>query len=228
VKNGAELLDRLIKDIVSESASTFVSALSHPEKEASDEASQQDHPHTAFSLARFIPLLQERITVIHPYTRMFLVSWITLLDSIPDLELVSFLPSFLAGLFRFLSDVNQDVHTATQIALERFLAEIRKIAQLKRGIAESKRNNAEFGTKRSGSSIRSDKSPGSISTGASGREKNDNEGETSDDDSVETDTANDGASADGEEDWVPGQDVVVDHTMLLEILVAFLGSSSGA
>lgn len=52
----------------------------------------------AFNLARFIPLLSERVYVISPYTRMHLVSWIMVLDSIPDLELVAWLPEFLDGL----------------------------------------------------------------------------------------------------------------------------------
>jgi vacuole morphology and inheritance protein 14 len=52
----------------------------------------------AFSLAHFMPLLGERIYVVNPFTRSFLVSWISVLDSVPDLELVSFLPDFLDGL----------------------------------------------------------------------------------------------------------------------------------
>lgn len=55
-------------------------------------------PRKAFSLARFIPLLQERIYVVSPFTRSYLVSWITVLDSVPELELVSYLPDFLDGL----------------------------------------------------------------------------------------------------------------------------------
>lgn len=55
-------------------------------------------PKKAFSLARFIPLLQERIYVVSPFTRSYLVSWITVLDSVPELELVSYLPDFLDGL----------------------------------------------------------------------------------------------------------------------------------
>ena len=55
-------------------------------------------PKKAFSLARFIPLLQERIYVVSPFTRSYLVSWITILDSVPELELVSYLPDFLDGL----------------------------------------------------------------------------------------------------------------------------------
>src|SRR5436305_12466451 len=101
VKNGAELLDRLIKDIVAESAATYVSVL-HMSEDAVEEQDPEDaemsldYP-TAFSLARFIPLLKERIYVLNPFTRTFLVSWITLLDSIPDLELVFYLPAFLGG-----------------------------------------------------------------------------------------------------------------------------------
>src|SRR6195952_998508 len=155
VKNGAELLDRLIKDIVSESAATYVSILQTTEdplvendKESRDES--VDLP-TAFSLTDFIPLLKERIYVINPFTRTFLVGWITLLDSIPDLELVSFLPEFLGGLFKFLSDPNRDVHVATQGALERFLNEIKRISRIKKGIEESRKSRSDTKRKRSGS-----------------------------------------------------------------------------
>jgi vacuole morphology and inheritance protein 14 len=52
----------------------------------------------AFSLAHFIPLLRERIYVVSPFTRSYLISWINVLDSIPELELISYLPEFLDGL----------------------------------------------------------------------------------------------------------------------------------
>lgn len=215
VKNGAELLDRLVKDIVSESASTYVSVLQSSEDPNSDKLSAKsesiDLP-TAFSLARFIPLLQERIFVINPFTRTFLVSWVTLLDTIPDLELVAYLPAFLGGLFRFLSDPNRDVHVATQGALERFLNEIKRIARIKRGIEESRRGQSDSKLKHSDSSdsgsVRSDRS--------TVNEKSD---------TADGDTDFHDGQADG--DWVPGQDVQVDHSKILEILVAFLDSSSG-
>lgn len=216
VKNGAELLDRLIKDIVAESAATYVSVLQTQEGATSDPESNKEsaellslEPPTAFSLARFIPLLQERIHVINPFTRTFLVSWVTLLDTIPDLELVLYLPAFLGGLFKFLSDPNRDVHVATQGALERFLNEIKKIARIKRGIAESRKGQSDSKPKNSDSSdsasVRTDQS--------TLNEKSD---------AADADTDN---HADG--DWVPGQDVQVDHSKILEILVAFLDSSSG-
>ncbi|RDL32459.1 ARM repeat-containing protein [Venustampulla echinocandica] len=210
VKNGAELLDRLIKDIVSESAATYVSLVHTSEdffadtdKESRDES--MDMP-TAFSLADFIPLLKERIYVINPFTRTFLVGWITLLDSIPDLELVSYLPEFLGGLFTFLSDPNRDVHVATQGALERFLSEIKRISRIKKGIEESRKSRSEGKRKRSGSMD----SDASMIPDAGG-----------DDQSV---TVADDRDVSSDDDWVPGQDVQVNHKAILEILTANLDS----
>lgn len=212
MKNGAELLDRLIKDIVSESAATYVSVLHTSEdsiietdKESRDES--VDLP-TAFSLADFIPLLKERIYVINPFTRTFLVGWITLLDSIPDLELVSYLPEFLGGIFKFLSDPNRDVHVATQGALERFLSEIKRISRIKKGIVESRKSRSEGKRKRSGS-MDSDASV-APDVGA-------------DDDS----TAGDDKDISSDDDWVPGQDVAVNHKEILEILTANLDAPLG-
>ncbi len=117
VKNGAELLDRLMKDIIAESASIYIpqypettkiSELNHrdgvliprPEYISQDDvaAGTSGEVVKAFSLAHFIPLLSERIYVLSPFARSFLVSWITVLDSVPELELVSYLPEFLDGL----------------------------------------------------------------------------------------------------------------------------------
>ena len=213
VKNGAELLDRLIKDIVSESAATYVSIL-----HTSDEFSLGDNKETpddsvdlptAFSLARFIPLLKERIYVINPFTRTFLVGWITLLDSIPDLELVSFLPDFLGGLFKFLSDPNRDVHVATQGALERFVSEIKRISRIKKGIEEGRKSRSDGKRKRSVSVD----SEGSLAPDAGG-----------DDDSV---MAADEEDSSSDDDWVPGQDIQVNHKEIMDILTTNIDSPLG-
>ena len=225
MKNGAELLDRLVKDIVSESASTYISILQTTnettvaEQKPGEESGESSiNLPMAFSLPKFIPLLQERIHVINPFTRTFLVSWVTLLDTIPDLELVSYLPAFLGGLFRFLSDPNRDVHVATQGALERFLNEIKKVAKIKRGIAESRRSHSEGKVKHS---VSSDEA--SIRTDRSGRSAPDEKA-----DSIE-DLSEDGSSRrDLDDDWVPGQDVQVEHPKIMEILVTFLDPASGA
>jgi hypothetical protein len=70
----------------------------HPSIHSPSALDQDPQPRLAFSLAKFIPLLSERIYVISPFTRSHLVSWIMVLDSVPDLELVSYLPEFLDGL----------------------------------------------------------------------------------------------------------------------------------
>lgn len=229
VKNGAELLDRLIKDIVSESAASYVSIL-HPEEQ---EPSELDENPTAFSLPKFIPLLQERIYVINPFTRTFLVSWITLLDSIPDLELVAYLPSFLGGILKFLTDTNPDVHTMTKACLDRFLQEIKKIAGIKRDVAESKRSQAESGRKASFSTTRSGKDPKSDDVNSVKSDEDDTPAAAADDDSKTSDSASvtstvlDEKEEDAGEEWIPGQDVHVDHAKVLQILLDFLQDSAG-
>jgi vacuole morphology and inheritance protein 14 len=217
VKNGAELLDRLIKDIVSESAATYVSILHTTEDGGVD--SDQDATESsiqlpmAFSLARFIPLLKERIFVLNPFTRTFLVGWITLLDSIPDLELVTYLPEFLGGLFKFLSDPNRDVHVATSGALERFLSEIKRISRIKKGIQDSRksRSRSDGGKRKRSDSTDSE----------SGLDEFDNEEEEG------SLAANEEKVASSDDDWIPGQEVAINFNEILEILTQNLDSQFG-
>ncbi|KAI7484226.1 ARM repeat-containing protein [Hortaea werneckii] len=243
VKNGAELLDRLVKDIVSESAATYASILVPEAAIGDDEGETPDQSvevSTAFSLPRFIPLLQERIHVLNPFTRTFLVSWITLLDSIPDLELVAFLPNFLGGLLKFLSDPNQDVHTTTKVALDRFLTEIKKIAAVKKGIADSRKSREEKDRKASGSSEAAVMSPESEHVepeAAEGEEQelpvtptaanDESESKAEDGDSTLniSQDGDDNDENDVEDEWIPGQDVQIDYQRILEILVTFLSES---
>ena len=175
VRNGAELLDRLLKDIVSEAAPHYVSRaqdiphiraqqdardgvaggsaeldvarekarFSHGGEQAADRAEAELAENKAFSLARFVPLLAERIYVVSPFTRNFLVSWITVLDSVPQLELVSFLPSFLDGLLKYLSDPNTDVRVATANVLADFLKEIKEAAEKRQLLLEEQQRREQ-------------------------------------------------------------------------------------
>ncbi|OQE24593.1 hypothetical protein PENSTE_c007G06672 [Penicillium steckii] len=216
VKNGAELLDRLVKDIVAESAASYVSVLQISEKEDPTDLDETELP-TAFSLARFIPLLKERIHVIGPYTRNFLVSWLTLLDTIPDLELVTYLPEFLEGLIKFLGGPNKDVNVATQGLLDRFLSEIKRITRLKKGIEESRKDQES--RRRSAASDN-----GSLST------KTETVDEPGDKDDIAVDDSASGSLFDDEVvqadgDWIPGQDVQIDYPKILDILVSFVDTS---
>ncbi|CDH58370.1 vacuole-associated enzyme activator complexcomponent [Lichtheimia corymbifera JMRC:FSU:9682] len=139
VKSGADLLDRLIRDIVSELSTTYVSVHQQPYNpvESQVETDALVVPtslprNTAFSLPRFIPVLSQRIYACNSFTRQYLVSWISVLDSIPDLELVSFLPEFFDGLLNCLSDPSADVRVSTSVLLGEFLHEIQQSAAVTR------------------------------------------------------------------------------------------------
>ena len=95
VKGGADLLDRLLKDIVTEAGS--------------------------FNLVEFIPLLRERIYTRNPFARQFLVSWILTLDSVPDIDMLAFLPDLLDGLFLILTDTNPEIKKMCETVLAEFL-----------------------------------------------------------------------------------------------------------
>ena len=239
VKNGAELLDRLVKDIVSESAATYISVLARPDNgDGEDEQDELDLP-TAFSLKRFMPLLKDRIFVLNPFTRTFLVGWIVLLDSIPDLELVAYLPEFLSGLLAFLSDINRDVHIATQSCLDKFLSEIRRIARIKKGIAESRKSKTRDDAKRkraragsldttsargiSGTHLPQD----STETERNGAGSGDDSDGAGDENGYDEDDVNDDEDEDSEDDWVPGQDVHINYAAILVILTDILDSTQG-
>eukprot|EP01113_Clastostelium_recurvatum_P034297 TRINITY_DN4635_c0_g1_i2.p1 TRINITY_DN4635_c0_g1~~TRINITY_DN4635_c0_g1_i2.p1 ORF type:complete len:817 (+),score=227.61 TRINITY_DN4635_c0_g1_i2:36-2453(+) len=104
VKSGAMLLDRLVKDIVTESRT--------------------------FDIERFIPLLQERVYVTNPFCRQFLVSWVAVLHSVPDIDMVLYLPKFLDGMFNMLKDPNKDIRTEADTTLSEFLRELHKTPEV--------------------------------------------------------------------------------------------------
>ncbi|KZT60729.1 ARM repeat-containing protein [Calocera cornea HHB12733] len=238
VRNGAELLDRLLKDIVAESGPTYVPHFPETEKirrekqsdaltglgiamtskETDDPGENPAFTKQAFSLARFIPLLSERIYVISPLTRSYLVSWITVLDSVPDLELVSYLPEFLDGLLKYLSDPTEDVKIATENVLADFLKEIRQIAQVQaqrererlRKIEKAKAKKTEAEAR--GVQPEEPVTPPQRTNGDSGSCVYEDEDELVDD------------QGRGSGAWIPGQNVAVDHAAIVEILIAQLDS----
>ncbi|RHZ78805.1 hypothetical protein Glove_156g45 [Diversispora epigaea] len=229
VKNGAELLDRLIKDIVAEQSTSYVSLLVTASMTHDDSMGPVSMPRTtAFSLPRFIPLLAERIHAKNPYVRNFLVSWITVLDSIPDLELASFLPDFLDGLLQFLSDASKDVRYATSAVLANFLAEIREAAEVKeqqkqqamkhyfveqqRKLVTVSENVSEAGESvKDGGSVNGD--------GEDINLKSTLDGEVNWDAFSLSETEGRGKGS-----WVPGQGVVINYIRIVEILMPHLSS----
>lgn len=251
VKNGAELLDRLMKDIVADAAANYVSVyhdedpeLTPRDRDASqgsqaiegapaggDDAASakdvdrqsnaspsrhEDHSRTesilnedrrAFSLERFIPLLTERVYAISPYTRMHLVSWLMVLNTVPDLELVAYLPEFLDGLLKYLADGNLDVRVATENLLAEFLREIKIIAQQQEKHAEMERNRVQ--EKRKGGDT----------------QQNDAESTRGSDAGDDEAVASDDGYSDSEWDdgsWEPSQGVIIDYGAIMAIVIDHL------
>lgn len=52
---------------------------------------------------------KKKSKVRNPYVRQFLVSWIAVLDSVPDIDMLEHLPEFMEGLLSMLSDPNRDI-----------------------------------------------------------------------------------------------------------------------
>ncbi|KAI3507524.1 hypothetical protein L1887_22511 [Cichorium endivia] len=90
VQSAAHLLDRLVKDIVTENNQ-----------------------------------FRERMNLLNPYVCQFLVGWITVLDNVPDIDMLGFLPDILDGLFNMLSDSSHEIRQQADSALSEFLQEIK-------------------------------------------------------------------------------------------------------
>ncbi|KAJ7087383.1 vacuolar protein 14 C-terminal Fig4p binding-domain-containing protein [Mycena crocata] len=233
VKNGAELLDRLLKDIVAESASVYIPLYPETEK-VRDEVQGVLVPYPdgvpggeyigarkAFSLAHFIPLLRDRIYVVSPFTRSYLVSWINVLDSVPELELISYLPEFLDGLLKYLSDPTEDVRVATETLLADFVREIRDVSIVRKRAEEKARSKRD-----SSSILRSDTGGDDrlpdFSVDQSERSafiaENDDQSNYGDESALKDEAATDVDYRDTGA-WVPGQGVKIDYDAIIEILI---------
>lgn len=73
-----------------------------------------------------MPLLRERLRLPNPYVRQFLIGWITVLDSVPDIDMLEFLPDLLEGLLNMLDDANAEIRQQADAALAEFLQEIKQ------------------------------------------------------------------------------------------------------
>jgi vacuole morphology and inheritance protein 14 len=99
VKNAAELLDRLLKDIITENSGIF-------------------------DLNSFIPLLRERVLTKNSFARQFLISWISILNAVPEINMLYYLPDILDGLFSMLDDT-AEIQRMCEILLQQFLKNIK-------------------------------------------------------------------------------------------------------
>lgn len=158
VRNAADILDRLIKDIVSAKSTHYVSVLRERDNSIYSNENSNDIPsyvvepsgyavqvnhvqdtRKAFSLPKFIPTLLERMYVIDPFAKKFIISWLELLDDVPTLELITFLPNLLGPLINFFfNSAPSDVRVETHNILNVFLKEITAISNVK---LEAKKQN---------------------------------------------------------------------------------------
>ena len=130
VQNASHLLDRLVKDVVSEGAELSRSGgFSRGGSRASSSgASSFDHPRRSFDAARALaPSIRAAIHATDPYVRQFLVGWISALDAAPDVDALPLLPDVLDGVLDMLADPNREIRQQADQALGEFLAEIRLV-----------------------------------------------------------------------------------------------------
>lgn len=64
---------------------------------------------SSFDLVSFMPLLRERMYTKNTFARQFVISWISVLHAVPDINMVIFLPELLDGLFNILEDQTMDI-----------------------------------------------------------------------------------------------------------------------
>ncbi|KAK8384107.1 hypothetical protein O3P69_016082 [Scylla paramamosain] len=100
VKNGSEMLDRIMKDIVTESAS--------------------------FDLVSFIPVLREKLYANNHWAQTLVVSWVSVLHTVPDVDTLSFLSEILEGLFFILEGPKPEVKKMCEAVVGEFLVSIKK------------------------------------------------------------------------------------------------------
>ena len=102
VKGGANLLDRLMKDIVVENAAAF------------------DMRGFAAHLYR-----QKYFHSKNPHVRNLVIGWILLLHHVPAIDALDCLPAYLNCVFNMLSDRNTAIKNKADDALVGFLEQIR-------------------------------------------------------------------------------------------------------
>lgn len=99
MQDGALLLNKLLQDVVREC--------------------------DVFDLERFVPLLERRIYHPGPAVRQFLIGWVRVLDSVPNLDMLQYLPNILDGLLQMLGDRHPEIAREVGATLSGFLGEIK-------------------------------------------------------------------------------------------------------
>lgn len=97
-REASMLMDKLVKDIIIENPS--------------------------FDIVNFIQVIRERIYAVTSNTRKLILSWISFLDSVPDIDLLVFINELLDGLLKIACDSNLDIRRASEGILDEFYKKI--------------------------------------------------------------------------------------------------------
>ncbi len=104
MRNSANYLDELLKEIINTSIGS--------------------EGFNDFNVQYLFQKLFEKIRANHPSIKILIVSWITFLDSIPELKLINVFHELLPGLFNMICDKTKDVNQCADKCLKHFLKEI--------------------------------------------------------------------------------------------------------
>eukprot|EP00040_Diaphanoeca_grandis_P026368 m.147529 g.147529 ORF g.147529 m.147529 type:complete len:738 (-) comp30541_c0_seq2:505-2718(-) len=91
-REASTLIDRLFKDIITE----------------------QD---ADMDLSEFVDLFSKRIFARNAKVSSFLVSWLVVLDSVPGIDFLPYLPQFLRGMLQILDDPDEQIQDMTETVL---------------------------------------------------------------------------------------------------------------
>jgi vacuole morphology and inheritance protein 14 len=105
VSNAAAALDKLMKDLVCDSRQ--------------------------FNLVGFLPQLTDHLSprpeLAHPSMRQFVLGWITVLDTVPEIQLVNHLDAILPGIMTMTGSTDQEIQVSATNVCRDFLQQIKKI-----------------------------------------------------------------------------------------------------
>eukprot|EP01065_Artemidia_motanka_P035579 TRINITY_DN43491_c0_g1_i1.p1 TRINITY_DN43491_c0_g1~~TRINITY_DN43491_c0_g1_i1.p1 ORF type:complete len:696 (+),score=280.03 TRINITY_DN43491_c0_g1_i1:61-2088(+) len=79
-----------------------------------------------FDVDGFVCVLRRQIQNGNPYVRHYLLTWLSVLDTVPDLHLVCHLPDILGGVLQFLSDHNKQVVYMAEKVLKNLLKRLQQ------------------------------------------------------------------------------------------------------
>ncbi|KAJ6221271.1 hypothetical protein RDWZM_007083 [Blomia tropicalis] len=99
IREASNLVDKLIKDIIIE--------------------------NSTFNVVTLVEIIRERIYALTPNTRKMILSWISFLDSVPDVDLLIFIQDILDGLLKISCDANLDIRRTAEAILREFFDKIK-------------------------------------------------------------------------------------------------------